>query len=236
MSQINNDNYRLFAYTNEEFLKTAPKGMCVEFFGLNLTSPQSEPKERAEKFGERGMIILRPFTNPWSWLNPQALDITERVIEIICEKYSGIRDNICTAGGSMGGYEALMFTVKTKYRLRSCTVNCPICDTERFNRDDKWRGKTFELAFYEEGDFEKSLHDHSPINNIEKMPDIPYRVFQCRGDTIVKKETQSDVFVEKAKDFLDIRYFISDTSEHCVLSEELAKMYDDFIVDSLVNE
>lgn len=236
MSPINHNNYRMFAYTNEEFLKKTPVGICVEFYGLNLTSKSEEPEERATAFGEKGIILMRPFTNPWSWLNPQALDITERVIDILCEKYKFIGNNICVAGGSMGGYEALMFSVKTKLRLKSCTVNCPICDLERFEVDDKWRAKTFECAFYEEGGFEKSLHCHSPINNIGRMQKIPYTVFQCRGDTIVKKERQADVFVEKAKDVLDIRYFVSDTSEHCVLSDDLREMYDGFIVDSLVKE
>ena len=225
----------MFAYTNEEYLKKAPVGICVEFYGLNLTTKSAEPEERAKAFGEKGVILLKPFTNPWSWLNPQSLDITERVIGILCEKYPGIEGNICVAGGSMGGYEALMFTVKSKYALKSCTVKCPICDLERFAVDDPWRTKTFECAFYEEGDFEKSLHDHSPVNNISRMPGIPYRIFQCRGDTIVVKEAQADVFVEKAKDVLDIRYYISDTSEHCVLTDELRDMYDGYIIGSLVN-
>lgn len=233
MSLINDKNYLMFAYTNEEFLKKAHVGICVEFYGLNLTAKTAEPEERAKAFGEKGVLLVRPFTNPWSWLNPQSLDITESVIGVLCGKYPGIEGNICAAGGSMGGYEALMFTVKSKYGLKSCTVKCPICDLERFAVDDPWRAKTFECAFYEEGDFEKSLRVHSPVNNIDKMPKIPYRIFQCRGDTIVTKETQSDVFVEKAKDVLDVRYFVSDTSEHCVLTDELNGLYDGSIIGSL---
>ncbi len=234
MSLINEKNYLMFAYTNEELIEKAPVGICVEFYGLNLTAKTTEPEERARAFGEKGVLLVRPFTNPWSWLNPQSLDITESVIGVLCGKYPGIGENICVAGGSMGGYEALMFTVKSKYALKSCTVKCPICDLERFASDDPWRTKTFECAFYEEGDFEKSLRVHSPVNNIGRMPKIPYRIFQCGGDTIVTKEAQSDVFVEKAKDVLDIRYFVSDTSEHCVLTDELSVLYDDFIIDSLV--
>lgn len=233
MSALNHDNYLMFTYTNESLMEKAPIGICIEFHGLNLTGPYAEPEERGKKFADRGIILVRPMTNPWSWMNPQALDITERIVEILGEKYPGVEKNLCVAGGSMGGYEALMFSAKSKYALKSVTVNCPLCDTERFKLDDPWRAKTIECAYYEEGDFAKSLHDHSPINCIDKMQKVPYYVYQCAMDQIINKERQADAFVEKAKGILDIQYYISETGEHCELIPELWEKYDGFIFESL---
>ncbi len=235
MSAINKENYQLFTYTNENLLTGTPRGICIEFHGLNLTGPYWEPEERAKKFADAGVILVKPMTNPWSWMNPQAFEITERIVEILGEKYPNVDKNLCVAGGSMGGYESLMYSVYTDRKLLSCTVNCPLCDCEIFEQDDPWRAKTIKEAFYNEGDFAKSLSVHSPINRISDMPDIPYYVFQCTGDQIIKKDHQSDPFVEKAKASHNVTYFISETPEHCELSPELWIKYDECILSSFDN-
>lgn len=232
MSTVTKDNYHFFTYTNESLLTSAPKGVCIEFHGLNLTGPYAEPEERAKRFADQGIILVKPMTNPWSWMNPQAFSITETIMDILEEKYPQVKGNLALAGGSMGGYEALMYSVYTKRNLLSCTVNCPLCDCEQFRIDDPWRAKTIMCAHYEEGDFDKSLHDHSPINNIDKMPEIKYTVFQCTEDSIIKKEVQADRFVEAAKGKLDIAYYLSAGSEHCELTTDMWDKHDSIIFDS----
>ena len=61
------------------------------------------------------------------------------------------------------------------------------------------------------------------------MPDIPYYVFQTTGDNIIRKDRQTDPFVEKLKADHRVEYFISDTPEHCELSPELWVKYDECI-------
>ena len=232
MPVITKDNLHIFTCTNEKYLTVSPVGICIEFHGLNLTGPYDEPEERSRKFAERGIILIKPMTNPWSWMNKKALEETERMIDILNEKYPGIENKICVAGGSMGGYESLMFSVYSRRPILSCTVNCPLCDTVRFVQDDIWRARTIIDAHYEEGDWDTILHRHNPIENIDKMQNIKYTVFQSVGDDIIDKEKQADRFVEAARGKLDLDYYIVDTYNHCELTPEMWEKYDDCIFRS----
>ncbi len=235
MSVITKDNLHIFACTNEKYLTADPVGICMEFHGLNLTLPYDEPEERSRKFAERGIILIKPMTNPWSWMNKKALEETERMIDILGEKHPGIDQKLCVAGGSMGGYESLMFSVYSKRPLLSCTVNCPLCDTYRFVQDDIWRARTIIDAHYEDGDWDTILHRHNPIENIDRMQKIKYAVFQCTGDDVIDKELQADRFVEAAKGKLDLEYFVVESSAHCGLTPEMWEKYDSLIFASFEN-
>ena len=74
-----------FAYTNVNFISGKIKGIALSFRGLGgakmLDDETPEIIDNAKVYGERGILYVIPYANPWAWMNAQAVKYTDELVE-----------------------------------------------------------------------------------------------------------------------------------------------------------
>lgn len=228
---ITYEDLRKFCYSNDRLITAPIKGICVDFFGLNNTAMFWEDSERAVRFAAAGIVYIQPYLNPWAWMNAQAVEITDRIIEVIAAHY-GLGDvAVCSTGRSMGGMSCLVYARYTAHRAVACVANCPVCDLPYHltERDDLPR--TLYSAFYDAEDLDAALREHSPLHLVPTMPRIPYHIFHCEADQAVNIDQHSARFVRAMREAgYELTYDTVPEAGHCKLSPEAWEKYDGFIL------
>ncbi len=227
---------RCFAYSNDKICKLPIKGIAISFFGLGDTSIYNEDSIEAKRLAEKGILYVVPYTNPWSWMNRQAVNYTDEIIDVLIAQYRLPNDvTIVSCGGSMGGQQALVYTALSKRTPVACVANCPVCDLVFHITERPDLPRTLYSAFFNEnGSLEKVLETASPVHMVEKMPDINYYIFHCECDQAVNKEKHSDVLVRKMKDRFKVVYHTIPARGHCDLTAEMWEQYYEYIEQSIL--
>lgn len=236
--QITYENLRQFAYSNDKLVKGPIRGIILVFFGLGSTAMFGEPMDVNEgvPYGEQGILYLLPYNNPWCWMNPQAVDFVDEVLDVLFEHYD-LPENtpIISTGGSMGGQSALTYMAYAKRTPVACLANCPVCDmvyhyTERFDLP-----RTIYSALHQtEGSLEEGLKSLSPLHLAERMPKVPYYLFHCSEDKMVNIDRHSKVFAARMEE-LGHRVVTDYTCGvvHCNLTEAAQKKWKEICIDEI---
>ena len=195
---INRENYSNFAYVNEKALSGEIKGVVVRFHGLGGQDMFFEDTYEGKLFGERGILYVVPYQNPWAWMNKQNVDYTDEIVDALFEKYSLSESTpIVSCGDSMGGQSCLVYAAYSKRTPISCAANCPVCDvvfhfTERVDLP-----RTLYSSLYNfDGTLEEGLRSISPIHIADGMPRIKYHIYHCDRDTAVNIDSHSEKLVK----------------------------------------
>ena len=197
---ITYDNLRKFCYSNDQLISQPIKGISLNFFGLGNTSMFWEDSERAVKFAEAGIVYIQPYLNPWAWMNRQAVEITDRIVNVIAEHYDLDNVRVCSTGGSMGGMSCLVYARYTSTNVIACVANCPVCDLPYHFTEREDLPRTLYSAFSTyDGSMDDALRSCSPLHLVDRMPDVPYVLFHCTADLAVNIEKHSEKFVEAMK-------------------------------------
>lgn len=201
---ITYENLRHFCYSNDQLVKGPIRGIILVFFGLGSTAMFDEPMDKNEgiPYGEQGILYLLPYNNPWCWMNKQAVDFTDEILDVLFEHYNLPEDTpIISTGGSMGGQSALTYMAYAKRTPVACLANCPVCDMvyhygERFDLPRT----IYSALAHEEGTLEDGLKRLSPLHLAEKLPKVPYYIFHCSEDKLVNIDLHSKRFVAKMEE------------------------------------
>ena len=220
---INKDNIYDFAFINEDTLKMPIKAICVRFHGLGWIGKITTSPKRDEYLGERGIVSIFPYYNPWGWMNPETVSIADDLVDAVRDKFS-LGDDIplVSEGGSMGGLGSIMYCKFTKNSPICCASDSPVCDLygglDSFYSDAK---NTIYSAYFNcEGTLEEATRDHSPLQNCEILPRIPYYVVCGDLDKLVKMEENAIPFVKKMKECgHNIQLKIISNYDHCRLDD-----------------
>lgn len=230
------NNLRNFAYCNNQICIKPIKGMVVSFFGLGGATIFNEDTEEGCRYAEKGILYLVPYQNPWAWMNKQTVDYTDELIDVLFKEYNLPGDlPIISAGGSMGGLSALVYTTYAKRTPVACVANCPVCDLPYHftERPDLPRTLYSAFATYE-GTMEDALRSASPLHLVDNMPmKTNYYVFHCEEDKSVNKQKHSDRFVEKMLLKHKVEYYLVPERGHCDLTEEMREKCNDCILKSV---
>ena len=229
------ENLRCFTYSNDKICKLPIKGIAISFFGLGGAEMFEEDTEEGKYFAEKGIIYIVPYNNPWAWMNQQAVKYTDEIIDVLIQRYQ-LSDHIpiVSTGGSMGGQSALVYTALAKRTPVACVANCPVCDLVFHYTERPDLPRTLYSAFYhEDGSVEKALESASPIHMVDRMSDVNYYIFHCECDQAVNKEKHSDVLIDKMKERFKVVYHTIPNRGHCDLTEDMWKLYNEYIVCSL---
>ncbi len=220
--QINFDTIRSFAYTNAHLVEH-PKAMVIEFPGLNTTGMTTHDSRDAVAFAERGVLYVFCYTNPWAWMNPQTVALCDEIEDVLFAHYRLPDDfPVVAAGGSMGGQQALIFTLRSKRTPIGCVANCPVCDMIYHVTERPDLPRTIYTAVAAmPGTFDEAVRSISPIHVAEEMPKIPYRIFHSDADRAVALEHHSVPFTEKMRSLgADIELHVIHGSGHGDLGAE----------------
>ena len=224
---INYDTLRNFAYSNDRLIKGQIRGIVLYFAGLgNATMYDKDPGDALE-YAEGGIIFVRPYCNPWAWMNRQSVAYTDEIVAVLCEKYGlGDEVKIVSTGGSMGGLSALVYCAYAKITPCACVVNCPVCDLPYHFTERPDLPRTLYSAFGEyEGDLQSAMQSCSPLHLVDQMPDIPYTVFHCTGDKSVAIDRHSEPFVREMKKAHNIQFNVVPLRGHTDLSAKAKLEY-----------
>ncbi len=236
---INIENLRQFAYVNHKICKKPIKGIVLSFFGLGNPSMFSNEIAEGEFYGEQGILYVVPYTNPWSWMNQQSIELVDEIIDVIINYYE-LSENIAivSSGGSMGGQSAIVYMAYAKRTPIACVANCPVCDMVYHYNERKDLPRTLYSAFFnEQGSLIDILKKYSPLHLMDKLPKVKYHLFHCNNDKEVNIQAHSSTFVEKMKiNHFDITYDVVLDRGHCDLSEEMKKKYVNYIIEEIKNQ
>lgn len=227
---------RNFTYSNDSLIKGDIKGIILNFMGLNGRDMFDE-LPRGNALAEKGIVYLIPYLNPWNWMNAQAVDYTDELIDALFEHYS-LPENthVVSTGGSMGGLCSLVYT---KYAARTpvaCVANCPVCDLlfHYTERPDLPRTLYSAYGMYDFEALEKAMATASPLHLADGMPKVKYTIFHCDADKSVNIHSHSEKFVAEMKKEHDIEYIVVPGRGHCDLGEMNAA-YEKAAEDAVLN-
>ena len=232
------DNLRRFAYCNNDICQGNIKGIVISYFGLSCDWMFNEDIKEGLFYGEKGILYLVPYQNPWAWQNKQNVALTDELIDVLFESYNLPEDlPIVSTGGSMGGQSALVYMAYAKRTPVSCVVNCPVCDLPYHYTERNDLPRTLYSAFYNyDCSLQDALESASPLHLVNKMPEkSEYHIFHCEKDKSVNKQKHSDRFVELMEKNHSISYYPVADRGHCDLTDEMKKKFEDLTVSAILD-
>jgi dipeptidyl aminopeptidase/acylaminoacyl peptidase len=233
---ISIDNIRRFAYVNDKVCIRPIKGIVISFFGLGGSSMYNTDNDQGVYFGDRGILYVVPYTNPWAWMNKQATAYTDEILDVLFATY-GLDENtpIVSTGGSMGGLAALVYTKYAKRTPVACVASCPVCDLPYHFTEREDLPRTLYSAFWnEEGDMDDILARFSPLHLVPEMPRVDYYIFHCEEDKAVNKGMHSDKLVAAMKEGgIAVTYHPVPRMGHCALTVEMRNLYLEYAVKAV---
>ena len=232
---INQNNLKCFAYENGELINGNILGITINFYGLGCQNMNKSHTDIGKFFAGNNILFVEPYLNPWSWMNKQAILVTDEIIQVIKDKYNIKNTPIVSSGNSMGGQQALIYSLYSKNNIIACITNCPVCDLvfHYSERDDLPR-TLYSALFWEDGDINSALAKYSPLHQVLNMPKIKYVIYHCDKDTAVNINSHSKLFVKQMKENgFDITLNIVKDREHCNLDEDSRNNYNNDIILSI---
>ncbi len=191
------ENIHNFAQINDAVCTQPVKGVLLWLNGLNFTRFLTEDDEDSVLYGERGILRIVPFYNPWGWMNDQAAACVDEILDVLFDHFGLSADTpIISTGSSMGGLAALTYMAKAKRTPIACLANCPVCDLPYHFTERADLPRTLYSAFWHyAGTMDEAMKTASPIHLVAEMPDAAYTLFHGDADKSVNKEIHSDRFV-----------------------------------------
>ncbi|MBQ9133073.1 MAG: prolyl oligopeptidase family serine peptidase [Clostridia bacterium] len=230
------ENLSTFCYCNYNLCKTPIRGIVLSFRGLGsmkaFTDDSPEVADDAKLYGEQGILYVKPSTNPWSWMNRQAVAVTDEIVDVLFEHFDLPADTpIVSTGGSMGGQQALVYMLYAKRTPIACVVNCAVCDMPYHYIERPDLPRSMYSAFYEEeGNIEDILKTRSPLHLVDKLPRVPYYVFHCNKDTAVNIDMHSEKLVAAMRAAgHTVTYHIVPDRGHCSLTDEAKALFAEYV-------
>ena len=229
------ETIRSFAYVNDNVVTKPIKGVVVNFIGLGSDEMFDNDNDGDTFFCEKGILYVHPYINPWNWMNKQAVNYTDEILDVLFEALDLPDDlPVVSIGGSMGGLSCLVYTNYAKRTPVACVANCPVCDLPYHYTERPDLPQTLYSAFWHEtGTIDDVLKAGSPLHLVDSMPDSDYFIFHCTADKAVNKELHSDVFVARMQEKHRVTYHIVPDRGHCDLTEEMWEKFYQHIYESV---
>ena len=89
---INKDTASQFAYTNEDIIEGEIKGVMVFMHGLNATTWFKDPDEPLFFYAKLNILYIRPYYDPWGWMNDNDVSYCDQVLDAYFDKYNLSKD------------------------------------------------------------------------------------------------------------------------------------------------
>ncbi len=185
-----------FAWLSTEYVRQPISGIVLRFPGLGNNGMKSDPDFNDLEWGQSGALTVLPYQDPWGWMNPSVQHFIDDLVEAIRRRYDLAPEvPLLSTGGSMGGHAALLYAMKSRHRVAACMALWPVCDLPFHYTERADLPRTLHHAFGNYEDITAALHEHSPLHQVESMPDIPYLLVHGEKDQAVGKTAHSDPMV-----------------------------------------
>jgi dipeptidyl aminopeptidase/acylaminoacyl peptidase len=191
------DEMRQVAWIGEDYVKGRVRGVVLVLHGLGFAALKEEPSTEELAWARAGGLVVFPYYGPWSWMNRQARAFVDELVDAVYAAYRlPPRAPLISTGGSMGGGCALLYTRYAKRPIAGCLALFPVCDLRFHFNERPDLPRTIRHAFrgYPE-DLDTLLAEHSPLCQVDRMPDVPYLIIHGDQDKAVAKARHSDRLV-----------------------------------------
>ena len=117
----------------------------------------------------------------------------------------------------MGGLASLLYARYARRAVSRAVAICPVCDLEAHFGERPDLPRTIHFAFRgRHEDLPTLLREHSPLEQVAAMPDIPYHITHTTSDPAVNKSLHSDRLVARMWDRdLRVEYVEIESTVHC---------------------
>lgn len=190
---------REVAWLGDDLLTGSPTGVLLSFHGLGGAPLKLEADPWDRQLADLGALVVMPYYGPWSWMNREARVFVDALISEVYRQYDldPARVPLVLTGGSMGGCSALLCARYTTHRPVACLADRPVCDLPYHFSERGDLPRTLYHAFgHYPGCWSDLLEEHSPLHQVEALPDIPYRFVHGNADEAVNKAVHSDRLVQ----------------------------------------
>lgn len=195
---INVDTLSSYAWVNEKQCTMPVKEVAIDIQGLNSGHGyKTVPELQDTMLGERGVLVVRPYSGPWNWMSFETIKTIDKVLDAVYEKY-GLDDSIplVAFGRSMGGMGALNYARYGAHKLTAVALNSPVTNLAYHCTERPDCAATIYRAYnYYNCSVEEAVMQHDPMNFINDLPRIPYFIAAGDADLAVHKNVHSDVYV-----------------------------------------
>lgn len=206
---MNLETIKQTTWIGTDSLRGPIKGIVMTFHGLGSAGMKEGPSEVELEWGDRGGLVVHPYTGPWHWTTAPVRAYLDDLIGSVREHYCGGRDvPIILTGGSLGGHTALLYARYSKHKLAACLALCPV-GSVKFSFSERPDVARTVLAAVEwrTNDLEKYFTELSPNEQVAHMQKIPYMIIHGAKDKAVAKAPHSDILVERMRARgLDVEY------------------------------
>jgi len=171
---------------NSDFIKNKIRAVVLLFHGLGGGVCKSLLQYELA-LAEQDILTIEPYHGPWCWMNRQARLFVDEIVERTWREFKlDESTRLFSTGLSMGGLAALLYCRYGKRPPVGCDVLYPVCDAVYHYRERPDVSTSMNAAFYGYSEpFETVLEEHSPLHQIEAMPDIPYQFIHGNNDQAV---------------------------------------------------
>jgi dipeptidyl aminopeptidase/acylaminoacyl peptidase len=187
------------AWIGDALVAQPIRGVILVFHGLGGAGVDGEPTVEEIAWAKRGGLVVRPYCGPWTWMNRQTRAFVEQLLDAIYQRYE-LSDSmpLIAIGTSMGGQGALIFTRYARRKVVACVADMAVCDLQYHYDERADVARTIHCAFrgYDQP-IDALFAEHSPIEQVEQMPDIAYLMIHGAQDEQVAKTHHSDRFVAR---------------------------------------
>jgi acetyl esterase/lipase len=205
------------AWVGDDLLSGPIRGILFRFHGLGGTG-MYECGDEDRLHASKGLLTIYPYYGPWCWMNREARALVDAIAEETYTQYCLAADvPIILYGDSMGGGNALLYARYAHRPVAGVFANCPACDYTYHFRERPDVPRTIYHAYgHYEGDWDAILREHSPLHQIEHMPNVPYFIIQGEEDQAVNKACHGDPMVHAMRDRgLSVTYHEVPGMGHC---------------------
>jgi dipeptidyl aminopeptidase/acylaminoacyl peptidase len=224
------------AWLGLDFIKPPISSLMLRFAGLGYTGMKTDLDGFELELSQAGVLTIVVYHDPWGWMNPRTRNLVDDVIEAIRLRHQlDPALPLFSTGGSMGGHAALLYSLKSRHRVTACMAVSPVCDLPFHYTERPDLPRTMHHAFDSYDNIDAALREHSPLHQIDKMPDIPYIVVHGAKDASVNKAAHSDRLVAglRARK-LNVEYIECPIMVHCgPTTYEVHRRTVDFILRQL---
>ncbi len=230
---MNLTELREVAWISDAFSTQPPRGVVLLFHGLGAPPLLEAPREDEQMWIDDGYLVVFPYYGPWSWMNRQSRALVDDIVASVFAHFALPVDlPVLAVGGSMGGFSALLYTRYAARPMAGCFASCPVCDLGAHFHERPDLPRTIRHAFLGYGEpLENLLIEHSPLQQVSFLPEIPYFLVQAEHDPAVGKRRHFDPMVAAVKKRgLDAACFVVPGDRHCPpLPPEVEKARQDFL-------
>ena len=234
------EHFDKIAHNNRHLISGEIKGILLTFRGYGYTLNPSVDTCSYEECAKRGILLIFPQYNPWCWMNNKTVAYIDAIVDAAIEM-NNLKSNIPVGiyGGSMGGYCAFHYAIKAKHTISAVAANCP-CTNLEYVCANNILGVIrahFEAVLEDTDSYADYLHENSPLNMVEKLPNVPYRISVGLKDDLLSPALHAIPMVEKMQAAgLDVVRVDYPEMAHCNYSNEDRIKEHMWVIDKILDK